>query len=110
MKLFYVQKQKSHMMHLLPSVLLIAALILFFYGTSTVSDSGSDQEYQVVSNALERSITQCYALEGTYPPNLIYLHDNYGFTYNADHFFIDYQYIGGNLRPDVTIIRREPEN
>ena len=77
MKLFNVQKQRSSMMYLLPSVLIILALILFLYGSATLSDSDSEQEYRIVSNALERSITQCYALEGTYPPDLEYLHDNY---------------------------------
>ena len=74
MKLFNVQKQRSSMMYLLPSVLIILALILFLYGSATLSDSDSEQEYRIVSNALERSITQCYALEGTYPPDLEYLH------------------------------------
>lgn len=97
-------------MHLLPAVIIVFALLLFLYGSANLSDSGSEQEYNVVSNALDRSITQCYALEGTYPPNLAYLQDNYGFTYNTNHFFIDYQYIGGNLRPDVTIIMKESEN
>lgn len=110
MKLFNVQKQRSSMMYLLPSVLIILALILFLYGSATLSDSDFEQEYRIVSNALERSITQCYALEGTYPPDLEYLHDNYGFTYNTKHFFINYRYIGGNLRPDVTIITKESEN
>ena len=110
MKRFYVRKPKSQLLHLLPSILIILALVLFFYGSANLSDSGSEQEYQVMSNALERSITQCYALEGTYPPNLEYLHDTYGFSYNTDHFYIDYKYIGGNLRPDVTIINKESEN
>ena len=110
MKLFYVQKPKSNIMHLLPSIVIIAALLFFVFGAGNLSDSGSEQEYNIVSNALERSLTQCYALEGTYPPNIEYLHDNYGFTYNTKHFYIDYRYIGGNLRPDVTIITKESEN
>ena len=44
MKLFNVQKQRSSMMYLLPSVLIILALILFLYGSATLSDSDSEQE------------------------------------------------------------------
>ena len=36
-----------------------------------------------------------------------YLTDHYGLTYNSDYYYIDYQYIGSNLRPDVTIIERK---
>ena len=52
------------------------------------------------------AITECYALEGAYPPDIDYLTAHYGLTYDADTYFIDYQYIGSNLRPDVTIIKR----
>ena len=61
----------------------------------------------VLENALDRSITQCYALEGSYPPSLSYLVENYGLTYNSEQYFIDYQYIGSNLRPDTMIIERD---
>ena len=60
-----------------------------------------------LERALTRSITQCYALEGTYPPDINYLTDHYGLTYDSDYYYIDYQYIGSNLRPDVTIIERK---
>lgn len=72
-----------------------------------ITTENTVQEKKIVSNALSRSLTQCYALEGFYPPDLKYLCDHYGFTYNTDHFFIDYTYIGSNLRPDVTIIEKE---
>jgi hypothetical protein len=107
---FSVPKKKKNHTRFVPLVLLLAALLLFAYGTGILSDTGSAHEEEIVSSALERSITQCYALEGFYPPDLDYLCSHYGFTYNRDHFFIDYQYIGSNLRPDVTIIRRESEN
>ena len=60
----------------------------------------------ILDKALSRSITQCYAIEGTYPPDLDYLVEHYGLCYDSETFFIDYRYIGSNLRPDVTIIER----
>lgn len=110
MNLFYVAKKKPKLLHLFPPILFLAALLIFALCAGKLSDSNTNQEYHIVQNALERSITQCYAIEGTYPPNIEYLRDNYGFTYNTTHFYIDYQYIGGNLRPDVTIITKESEN
>lgn len=110
MKRFNIKESKPSFMSVLPVFLVIAALLFFIIGSGSLSTSRSDQEYTIVRNALDRSITQCYALEGAYPPDLDYLHDNYGFTYDTTHFYIDYHYIGGNLRPDVTIISKNTEN
>ena len=48
----------------------------------------------------------CYAIEGSYPESLQYLKDNYGLTYDEEKYFIDYQVLGSNILPDVTIIDR----
>ena len=90
-----------------PILLLVLTLGFFVLLTDSFSRSNLEHEKNILQQAINRSITQCYALEGTYPYSLSYLEEHYGLTYNKDHFFIDYQYIGGNLRPDVTIIERD---
>ena len=107
MKLFSVQKEKLHITRLLPLLLLIVVLVVFAKSASAINESNSSKGKEILSNALDRSITQCYALEGIYPPSLDYLKENYGLTYDSERYFIDYQYIGSNLRPDTTIIERE---
>jgi hypothetical protein len=107
---FSAPKEKKNITRFVPVLLLAAVIALFVYATGNLTDTSTSHEEEIVSSALDRSITQCYALEGFYPPNLAYLSDHYGFTYNSEHFFIDYTYIGSNLRPDVTIIRRESGN
>ncbi|WP_318583936.1 hypothetical protein [[Clostridium] scindens] len=56
---------------------------------------------------MTRSITQCYAVEGNYPESLDYLKKSYGLHYDEDKFFVDYQPLGSNIMPDVTIIKKE---
>ena len=107
MSVFYKSKEKTSKTTYLPILLLVLALTFFVIFTDSFTASGSEQEKAILQNALDRTITQCYALEGSYPFHLSYLEKNYGLTYNKEHFFIDYQYIGGNLRPDVTIIERD---
>jgi type II secretory pathway pseudopilin PulG len=107
MKLFSAKKEKKHISAVFAPLLLILALVLLVLLSGNISSSNQTQEKELLSRALERSITQCYALEGDYPPNLDYLKANYGLTYDSEHFFIDYQYIGSNLRPDTTIIERK---
>ncbi len=94
---------------LFPILLFSFFLLLFgfIWGIDQLQKTSKDQSYELVSKSIERSITQCYALEGYYPPSLGYLKDYYGLRYDEDYYFIDYQYIASNLRPDVTIIKRD---
>lgn len=110
MALFYVKKEKKHLFRYLPVLFLVLAMIALVYTSDSLTETNSAHEKEILTSALDKSIAQCYALEGAYPPDLAYLSDHYGFTYNKKHFFIDYQYIGGNLRPDITIIEREEEH
>lgn len=107
MALFYQKEKRFPLITYLPVLLLVIVLLFFATFADSFSRSNLDYEKQLLQSALERNITQCYALEGAYPSNLDYLEEQYGLTYNKDHFFIDYQYIGSNLRPDVTIIERD---
>ncbi len=108
MKLFSVNEEKKHIRAFVSVLFLMLILTLFCVVSESIAVSNRSKGKEILNNALERSITQCYALEGSYPPNLDYLVNNYGLTYDTDRYFIDYQYIGDNLRPDTTIIEREP--
>lgn len=101
------KKKRFSILTYLPVLLLVSILFFFIAFSSSFSKSNLEHEKEVLTTAINREITQCYALEGSYPSSLSYLEEHYGLTYNKEHFFIDYQYIGGNLRPDVTIIERD---
>ena len=75
---------------------------LFFFGISHLSEDTVRRQKETLENALNRSITYCYAVEGAYPQSLDYLKTNYGITYNEDLFFVDYRISGANIFPDVT--------
>ena len=87
-------------------LLLLGMLALFLYGTHILDSTQSEQQLELLTSSVNRSVTQCYALEGSYPANLDYLTEHYGLTYDSDRYYIDYQFIGSNLRPDITIIKR----
>jgi hypothetical protein len=60
-----------------------------------------------LSAAIQRSIIHCYATEGHYPESLDALIEEYNIQYDSDRFFVDYQVLGENIMPDVTIIDKE---
>ena len=90
----------------LPALALILLLFLFLQGVDSVADTTLEKQAESLRTAVDRSIIQCYAVEGTYPPSLTYLEEHYGLTYDKDLFFIDYQVYGANIFPDVTILRK----
>jgi hypothetical protein len=99
----------NKMSSLLPIIAFAALLILFLRGVNSVSDTTLAKQQESLETALSRSIAQCYAVEGKYPPSVSYLVEHYGLTYDADTFLVDYDSYGDNLFPDVTVIRKRNE-
>ena len=105
----FEQKNRSlwqKLIYLLPILAFIVLFVLFLQGIGSVSESTLSKQQESLETALERSISQCYAVEGSYPPSLEYLKQHYGLLYDEDSFFIDYEYYGSNLPPEVTVLRR----
>lgn len=105
----FEQKNRSlwqKLIYLLPILAFIVLFVLFLQGIGSVSESTLSKQQESLETALERSISQCYAVEGSYPPSLEHLKQHYGLLYDEDSFFIDYEYYGSNLLPEVTVLRR----
>lgn len=88
----------------LPFLILIGVLVLFIVGISSVDDTTYEKQMESLETALHRSISQCYAVEGVYPPSLAYIKSHYGLTYDEEAFYVDYQPIGSNLYPEATVV------
>ncbi|MDD6615560.1 MAG: hypothetical protein PUF13_05595 [Lachnospiraceae bacterium] len=71
---------------------------------SSVSRQSSRAELENLQSALERSAVHCYATEGVYPESLDYIRQHYGITWNPDKYVVDYEIIGSNLKPTITVI------
>ncbi len=101
------QKSGSSSKNLMISITgFLVVAILFWAGTSLVSDRTDSRQAEILQDAINRGIAHCYAMEGSYPESLQYLKDNYGLIYDEERFFIDYQALGSNMMPDVTVIDR----
>ena len=89
---FIKNRQTSYLRNVLISIALFLAVFGFFsYGIVSVQKDMEKNEMETLQSAVTRDITRCYAQEGTYPESLTY---------------VDYQPLGANIMPDVTIIRK----
>ena len=80
--------------------------VIFVVGVNYLGKGQIEKEQESLEKAIARDIVQCYSIEGQYPPDLEYMEDHYGLTYDKSTFFVDYQPIAANLYPDYTVIRR----
>lgn len=85
-------------------VIFTIVTVLFFIAVDDMGNSTVRKQQESLENAISRDIVQCYAIEGRYPPSLEYMEDHYGLIYDKSIFFVDYQPIGSNLYPDVSVL------
>ena len=104
---FEMRKRDSSARNLIISLAVFVIIaVCFWCAADSVSERTQAEERMLLEAALNRSITHCYAIEGTYPESLEYLTKNYGLTYDEDKFYIDYQPLGADIMPDVTFIEK----
>lgn len=100
------QKRVKGRKALLSVIVFAIFIIVFVVGVNAMATGNIDRQEERLENALNRTITYCYAVEGVYPESLDYMKTKYGLTYDENHFFVDYHVSGANIRPDVTVIRK----
>lgn len=92
---------------LIPVCVFLLALGALLYGLSSISQTTSREQKKSLEAALNRSIMDCYATQGSYPESLAYIEEHYPLLYDRERFYISYQPIGSNIMPEVTIIDRK---
>ncbi|MCR5675446.1 MAG: hypothetical protein K6G16_07045 [Lachnospiraceae bacterium] len=87
-------------------LLFIAVAVCFLWLLNDFGKSTLERQQESLEKAIHRDLIQCYALEGIYPPDLAYLQEHYGLTWDTETFYVDYEPIASNLYPDVTVMKR----
>lgn len=107
---FVSDKTGSNNKNIIISIIIFIVIFsCFWLGITSFSKKTSAREQETLVTAINRGITHCYSIEGSYPESLQYLEEHYGLVYDKERFFIDYQTIGSNIIPDVTIIDKEAQ-
>lgn len=105
------EQRKLRLVHkiaiVLPILTFLLLITLLLSGVNSLGNTTLVKQQESLETALSRSISQCYAVEGVYPPSLEYLSEHYGLIYDSDTFFVDYKSLGSNLFPEVTVLRRK---
>ncbi len=105
-KILYKKHERINIALWLSIGIFVLLLLFFLQSIASIEKTTSKRQLESLQNAINRSITQCYAVEGMYPPDLEYLTNHYGITFDQDVFLVDYNFFGSNLFPEVTILRK----
>ncbi len=79
------------------------ALILLLQSLSNYGEKNQQITKDNVVEIIEKYAIQCYASEGSYPPDLAYLVDHYGLILNEERFIYDYDIFASNVMPDIQV-------
>ena len=100
------KKRRSLPGFLVPLLVFLVIFLFVFRGIVSISDTTAEKEMEGLEQPVYRDIVHCYASEGYSPSGIDYLKEHYGLTWNEERYWIDYQPIGSNLMPDVTVVKR----
>lgn len=84
-------------------VLFVVCFIFFLTAITSVSDEVDENEVKALKNAIDKAITTCYAIEGTYPESIEYIEENYGVVIERDKYAVVYDILGPNIKPNVVV-------
>jgi competence protein ComGC len=90
---------------LLVMVIMFALVGYLFYEMIRMDKENTEKQAGKIEEILNNAVIQCYALEGSYPPNVEYL-QNYGVILNERKYIYRYEFFFENVGPNITVIAR----
>lgn len=97
----------EHIKYVLIPILIAGVLLLFLTGISNIKNGNSLEDKKKLEETVRRAAVSCYSIEGSYPPSLEYLLENYNIRYNEKKYTIKYEITASNLMPDITVLEQK---
>lgn len=86
-------------------IVLILTIVAGYTGVNTVKTRADVSDYDILCNSIQKAVTECYVLEGMYPPSVEYLEEHYGIQIDRDKYAVFYEGFASNMVPDITVIK-----
>lgn len=79
------------------------ALFLLIKGISGYGATNDAISKSNVQDIVRTYAIQCYASEGSYPPDIQYLVDHYGLILDEERFIYEYDIFASNIMPEILV-------
>ena len=98
------------MKRMILTLLAVAAIITgFLVGISQLETDRKAEDRLLLTDAIHKAAAACYANEGFYPPDIAYMQQHYGLTFDQSRFTVEYTRFASNLMPDITVLEHAYE-
>ena len=88
-------------------IVFIALLVWFSIGFNAIRISTSSEQLNEATATVNKAVVLCYSIEGSFPPNLQYLKDNYNLVIDENTYIVHYSAFASNIMPDIVLFIRD---
>lgn len=101
-------KKKNHVLAgYIPAIAVFILLtVIVILSVADISRTTESEGLAITENSIKRAVITCYAQEGSYPPDIDYLKENYGLKVN-DEYTVRYNIFASNVMPSITVTRKQ---
>lgn len=90
-------------------LILIVVLVFVVTAVANLEQGKQDRVIRQLELVLQRTAVACYAVEGAYPPNVAYMQQHYGLTYDESRYVVHYELFASNFMPEITVMEKRHE-
>ncbi len=101
----YRRKKKHPLRWVLVLGIFLCAALFLTLGTGHMEETVQREQQELLQEAINQAVVNCYALEGRYPESMQYLIENYGIQVDFEKYVVSYEIFAENIRPQVRVIR-----
>lgn len=95
-----IWEHRSIIIAILVLILVVAFIVV---GTASTAKTADEEGRRIAERAVRRTVMQCYALEGVYPPSMEYLYENYGLYVDLDRYVVIYRADSAAIMPYIKV-------
>ena len=98
--------RKTQLPNMIILIVLMIIIIAAFNSLNKFWTHAGPERLNAVKDAVQKAAVQCYALEGSYPPDLNYMVKHYGLIMDSKRFYYRYEVFASNILPEIEVFER----
>lgn len=101
----YKRKKRHFIGWVLVLGIFLSAVLFLSLGSKRMEETAWNEQQELLADAINQAVVNCYAMEGRYPESIQYLIENYGIQVDFDKYVVSYEIFAENIKPQVRVIR-----
>ena len=90
-------------------LLIVCMAVFVMIAVGNLENSRQAEDLRQLEQALQRTAVACYAVEGVYPPDVAYMRQHYGLTYDESRYAVHYKLVASNFMPKIDVMVKNHE-